>query len=309
MLKNLSYPIPTVGRISIGEIVDNGTRRLPKKLNHFRITAQHKRDGQWVEHPIAAVVAKKIGCEQDKITTIPVRVMFNNPDLIVRERFEAFEKSGSIVCAGNGEKARRQVGQKIEEVSCPGPDHCEFGKASRCDLMVRANFQINAEAEGFTNDEMSSFILRSRGFNTARTLNRKLNFYAKLFKGKLVGVPFDLKLRMKSTAMSMNTPFYYIDLVTAVPLREAAEIAKKTAEENAEIFDQDAFEAVAQEGFANGPFEDGTEEFAEIEEFLLESGESAPALAATNTGAPGSIHANMDQLRAVLEGQEQKRAA
>lgn len=313
MLKNLCYPIPTIGRISIGEIVDNGTRRLPKRLNHFRITAQHKRDGQWVQHPIAEAVAKKTNSELDKLTSIPVKVICNDPDLVVRERFEAYENNGRIVCAGNGEKAKRAVGDKFEEVPCPGADHCEFGKAARCDLMVRANFRIDVEADNVCQDELSTFILRSGGFNTARTLNRKLHFYAKLFGDKLVGVPFLLRLRMKSTAMSMNTPFFYVDLVTAVPLQEAAKLAKETAATMKELgLDQASLDAIVKEGIQNGPFEDSSEDFPEIEEFLLAPDDgAAPAAANQEGGHKGvAVPSNMDELRRALEesGQEKKAA-
>lgn len=273
MIPNLSYPIPTIGRITIGEVFeDEKGRRLPRRLNFFRITAQHKRDGAWVEHPIAKAVLSKQGVEPDKLTSIPVKVIVNDPDLIVRERYEAYTKEGRILCAGNGQTAKRLTDGKIEQVACPGAEKCEFGIGNRCDLMVRANFQIDVESEDpkYTDDELSTFILRSGGINTARTLNRKLHYLAKMFGNRLVGVPLTLKLRCKAGAQSRWTPFYYVDILPAVSLKQAAAMAKKEAEDREAIgIDQASFEAEIRNGLENGPFEDGQEAFEEMEDLLL----------------------------------------
>lgn len=288
MIKNLCYAVPTIGRISIGEIVENNDRRLPRKINHFRITAMHKRDGQWVEHPVAKAIAARQKVEVGKITEIPVKVMFNDPALTLRERYEAFDNMGRTVCAGNGDTGKRMVGGTIEQVPCPGADRCEFGKASRCALMTRANFLIDVEAENYAADGFSAFILRSRGYNTSRILNRKLNYFAAMFGKKLVGVPFVLKLRMKSSAGSKNTPFYYVDLVLATGLKEAMGAAKAEAEARQALgLDQDALEAEVRKGLENGPFEDGEEEAAELEEFLL--GDDGQPKTKTTTEGSGEI--------------------
>lgn len=272
MMPNMTYQIPTVGRIAIGEIIEANGKRLPRRLSHFRITAQHKRDGNWVEHPITAAVAKKMGVEPGKLTEIPIKLMVNDPDLIVRERYEAYTDKGRILCAGDGCKAKR-MGRDgdIEAIDCPGPDKCEFGIRNRCDLMVRANVQIDVEdADRYTNDEMSTFILRSGGINTARTLNRKLKFMAGLFDGNLVGIPMILKLRAKSSAMSYQSTFYYVDIVLAQSLKESKKLANAEAKERQELgFNQGMFEKAIKDGLDNGPFEDTPEEFDEYEDIIL----------------------------------------
>lgn len=52
---------------------------LPKRLSHFNITAQHKRDGKWVTHPAQKAVALKMDCAEDEVPKIPVKLMFNSP--------------------------------------------------------------------------------------------------------------------------------------------------------------------------------------------------------------------------------------
>ena len=293
-IKDFSYTIPTIGRIAIGEKVESNGKNLPKKLDEFVITAQHKRNGQWVPHPITQQVLKSTG--QEKLREIPVALMFNDPDLSLRERYEAFDHMGRMLCAGDGEKARRASDSGIREVDCVGPDQCQFGKDARCRLMTRFNVQIDVPVEEGTPrpDPMSSFILRSAGFNTARTLRTKLKATAALLGGNLLGVPFTLKLRQKSSAMSRQSIFYYVDLVLREDLQTSARMAKETAARISELgLDQAAFEEAIREGLRNGPFEDTTEDFAEAAEYLRDpapegTGQSTDGGGAPEEGADGS---------------------
>lgn len=292
MIKNFSYTIPTVGRISIGEKVERNGNSLPARLNRFVITAQHKRDGKWVEHPITDAVAKATNQDKLKLTEIPVCLMFNDPDLSLRERFEAFDDKGRMLCAGDGEKARRMCSGKVETVDCSGPDHCEFARTARCKLMTRLNVQIDVsqtvEASA-SSDPLSSFILRSSGFNTARTLHCKLQALHGLLDGRLIGVPMILKLRQKSSTQSYQSIFYYADLVPAVPLVEAAKLAKQTALKMEEAgLNQAKFEQQIKKGLENGPFEETLEDLVEYEDYLgddFRTG-SAGEGAGTNDGSP-----------------------
>lgn len=274
MLKNLAYTVPTLGRISIGEITVKNGKRLPTRLNHFKITAQHKKDGEWVMHPLHEEVAKKMNVTEKTITDIPVRLMFNTPSLNMRERYEAFDNNGRILCAGDGETARQASNGGIAKVSCPGPEHCTFGRENRCDVFARLNVQIEGQ-----NDPMSSFIMRTGSFNAVKTLREKLEMMHALFGGRLVGVPLLLKLRQKSSSMSRQSKFYYVDLVlNGVTLAEAAKLAKETEENmKSDGIDYQAFEQAVMGCLNNGGFEDTAEEFEELEEFILgrnENGEN-----------------------------------
>lgn len=269
-IKNFAYTIPTVGRITIGEKVEHNGQKLPHKLNHFKITGHHQRDGRFVEHPAHAVVSAQTGQDKDKVTWIPIKLMFNDPELSVRERYEAFSPDGRMLCAGDGETARRKQGTEIEQVPCAGADHCAYAKAARCKLITRLNVQLNVPAgDTYTADPLSTFILRSSGFNTARTIHAKLTSLAAMLGGHLTGVPLELRLRQKSSAASYQSIFYYVDIVPATDLISCAQLAKKHADDmlNAGL-DQAAFEAAVKAGLANGPFEDTSEDFLEAAEYL-----------------------------------------
>ena len=273
MLSNLSYTIPVAGRITIGDVIENERgKRLPIRLNHFRITSQYKCKGEWVPHPLQAAVAAQMGVKEDKLTEIPVKLMFNKPALTIRERLESYQ-DGRLTCAGCDKgKAKRLTREGMQTVECLGPEICEYALSAKqgCNLMARINLRIDAAAEGSRNDEFSSFILRTRGYNSAKTITAKLEYAAALFKNKLIGIPFILKLRKKSTPLSFNSPFYYADLVLGCSLLDAAKIGQETAEafEKAGL-DQAAFEEAVEAGLANGPFEDTVEEVLEVEELLL----------------------------------------
>lgn len=268
MIKNLAITTPILGTIRLGEVVENAQgKRHPVRCNHFKITAQFKdAEGRWVEHPMHAAVAKQMGVEPDKITEIPVHLMYNDPELNMRARYEAFDRKGRIVCAGDGNCARRSDGEKIETVPCPGAEHCAFGQQAKCDLFARINVQIDGQ-----DDELSSFILRTESFNSVKTLTSKLDSLHALFGGRLTGVPFKLKLRQKASSQSHWSRFFYVDLIlNGVTLAEGAAMAKAWETTQLELgLIQTKYEEKVKANLCNGAFEEGAAEFDEIEPFLL----------------------------------------
>ena len=268
-MKNLAITTPILGTIRLGDIATNAAgKRFPVRCNHFKITGQYKdKDGRWVEHPIHAKIAKKLDVEKDKLTEIPVRLMYNKPELNMRARYEAFDRTGRIVCAGDGENARRADGKTIAKVPCPGAEHCEFGIKAKCDMFARLNVQIEGQ-----NDDFSAFILRTESVNSVKTLTAKMGRMHAMFGNRLTGIPFVLKLRQKASSMSCWSNFYYVDLMLpdGMSPKDALKLAKKHEEDQLEVgLDQAAYEKVVELGLANGAFEEGESEFDEIETFLL----------------------------------------
>lgn len=272
MIHNLAITTPTLGTIRLGDIAINPQgKRYPVRSNHFKITAMFKdADGRWVEHPMHKKVAESTKQDPAQITEIPVRFMFNNPDLNMRARYEAFDRQGRIVCAGDGKCARRRDGEKVVSVECPGADGCTFGKQAKCDLFARLNVIIDGQ-----DDEFSTFILRTESYNAVKTLYAKMKRLYAIFGNRLVGIPFKLKLRQKATSMSMWSKFYYTDLilngVTAIEAMTQAKAYEQELEANG--LSQASFEQEALAGLQNGAFEDGEEDFDELEAFLLARGD------------------------------------
>jgi hypothetical protein len=269
MLKGFAYTTPTQGRISIGRTVEHGGRNLPKKEDFITITSQVKRDGEWLAHPLheRCLQEQKLESASARLRQIPVRLMFDDPDLSFREQYEAFHDSRQV-CVGDGDKARRRIDGRIEELACPGPDNCQFAALYRCQPFGRLNLQIDGQ-----DDPLASFIFRTRGWNSIRTLRTKLEYLRAALGGKLAGLPLLLVMRAKSSRQSLNTPFFFLDLVfrdatpagiaQAVKQRDAHLLALKEAG-----FDLEALEGAAKTCLRNGAFEETDEDALEYEDLM-----------------------------------------
>ena len=276
MLEGFAYTVPTIGRISIGEVVDGENGRLPQKHDYFSITTQVQAAGKWVPHPLHAELESKLpkgnkgegeGGGTKKLREIPIRLMYNNPNLNFRENYTAFGKNGRPVCVGNGKDARRVNQGVVETVGCPGADICEFGRNNRCKPFGRLNVQIDGQ-----DDPFSTFIFRTSGFNSIRILRQKLQSMFGALNGKLVGIPLSLKLRARSSRMSHGTAFYVADITLrdGMSIVAAMDEGKKYRDELAASgFNQGWMEKEASKCLDNGRFEDAEEDFLEFEEFLI----------------------------------------
>lgn len=124
-------------------------------------------------------------------------------------------------------------------------------------------------------DELGTFIFRTTGFNSIRTLAARLNYYHAVSNGLLSCLPLQLTLRGKSTTQSYRTPVYYVDLTLreGVHLQEAIQTAKEIDQKSKLAgFNQAALDQMAWQGYGNARFEEDGEEGVEIiEEFYTES--------------------------------------
>jgi hypothetical protein len=304
MLKGLAITPPVVGRISIGRVVEKNGKRLPEKDDQFTLTTQvQNRDG-WMLHPADQVLRK---ATTGKLRSIPVRVLFNDPDLNLRADYSLFDRdTGRPVCVGNGATCRRvgKDGNGIESLSCPSPDGCAFGQQGGCKPYARLNVIIGDE------DEMGSFILRTTSFNSIRALSARLHYFAAVSGNLLACLPLELKLRGKSTTQSYRSAIYYVDLgVRSGSTLEAAitEARELDTRRKAAGFDQAALDAAARAGFSNGAFEDSIEESVAVaEEFYPpESGRGdsqGDGIAEPDVPPASSLRGKLEQRAALLGG-------
>jgi len=266
MLKGFCYTPPVIGRIAIGETVEQNGKRIPRKSDEISITAQHKKDGQWVEHPLDAKLRN--GKANEKLREIPVRLLFDDPDLSFRESYEAFSGSRQV-CVGDGARAKRRGPDGgIEEIECNGPDSCAYGGAHRCKPFARLNVQIDGQ-----DDPLSTFVFRTSGWNSIRTLRSKLEYLYGAFDGTIAGLPLKLVMRGKSTQLSFNTPFFYLDLL----LRDQTAIGVAEALEDQKMwrvglrFNYVGLESAARHGLRNGAFEETQDDAPDIEDWTISS--------------------------------------
>jgi hypothetical protein len=267
MLKGLALTPPVIGRISIGKVVEKNGKRLPEKDDEFTITSQvQNRDG-WVNHPLDEQLRKD---KSTKLRSIPVRLLFDDPDLSLRANYTMFDRAtGRPLCVGNGETSKRATLSGMQSFACPSPQSCPLAEGGNCKPYGRLNVRIDVEGTG--SDELGSFVLRTTGFNSIRTLSARLRYFHALSGGLLSALPLELRLRGKSTTLSHRTPIYYVDLTLRAETTLAQAVASARTEweaRKAAGMDQAALDEVARAGFALGEFDESEEDGAAVvEEF------------------------------------------
>lgn len=264
MIKGLAITPPILGRISIGRVVEKNGKRLPEKDDQFTITSQIQSKEGWIKHPLDEQLRANI--PNQKLRSIPVRMIFNDPDLNLRAEYTLFDRqTGRPVCVGNGETCQRLTNQGVEQHPCPSPDLCPLAQGGHCKPYGRLHVNLGES------DEFGTFIFRTTGFNSIRTLAARLSYYHAASNGLLSCLPLQLILRGKSTTQSYRQPVYYVDLTLreGISLNEAIIQAKQIDEQSKQAgFYQEALDFTARKGFGNGRMDVDMEEGLEvIEEF------------------------------------------
>ncbi len=290
MLKGLAITPPALGRISIGKVIEKNGKRLPEKDDQFTITSQVQgRDG-WLLHPLNDELRKT---PEEKLRSIPVRLLFNEPDLNFRAEYSLFDRqTGRPTCVGNGETCKRQTAEGIQSLPCPSPDGCTLAKGGACKPYGRLNVVIGDE------DLLGSFVFRTTGFNSIRTLAARLHYFQAISGNRLACLPLELRLRGKSTRQSHSTPIFYADITvrSGITMEEALLAARQLDESRESAgFDQAALDMAARQGLSNGAFEENEEDSGAIVEEFFPAGEPERTAPTANPTTRPSL---ADQLEA-----------
>ncbi len=292
MLKGLALTPPVIGRISIGKVVEKGGKRLPEKDDEFTITSQVQNKDGWVNHPMDAELRKAGGA---KLRNIPVRLLFDDPDLNLRANYTLFDRqSGRPLCIGNGETCKRSTLGGIQAFDCPSPESCEFNGGGFCKPYGRLNVRIGDD------DELGSFVFRTTGFNSIRTISSRLKYFQAVSGGLLSTLPLELRLRGKSTSQSHRAAIYYVDLTvrTGMTMAEAIASAREQCEKRKESgFNQAALDDAARQGFGQGAFEESAEEGVAVVEEFFPDGEGSEMVGTVITTGQSNKIALSDKLK------------
>lgn len=264
MLKGLALTPPIIGRISIGKVVEKNGKRLPEKDDEFTLTSQVQNKDGWVPHPLNETLRQA----NTKLRQIPVRLLFDDPDLNMRASYSLFDRqTGRPLCVGNGETCRRSTASGIQSMPCPAPEGCELAQKG-CKPFGRLNVRVGDD------DELSAFVFRTTGFNSIRTLSTRLRYLQAVSGGLLSTLPLELRLRGKSTTQSHRAPIYYVDLTLRSGMTLQEGIAQARADwdaRKASGFDQKALDELARQSLSQGVFEESAEDGAAVvEEFFPE---------------------------------------
>ena len=269
MIKGLAITPPILGRISIGRVVEKNGKRLPEKDDQFTITSQIQGKDGWVKHPLDEQLRSQ--APNQKLRSIPVRMIFNDPELNLRAEYSLFDRqTGRPICVGNGQTCQRMTSQGVEQHPCPSPDLCPLGQGGHCKPYGRLHVNLDES------DEFGTFIFRTTGFNSIRTLAARLSYYHAASNGLLSCLPLQLTLRGKSTTQSYRQPVYSVDLTLrdGIHLQEAIQTAKEIDQKSKLCgFNQAALDQMARQGYGNARFEVNAEEGLDlVEEFYNDKG-------------------------------------
>jgi hypothetical protein len=276
MIKGLAITPPILGRISIGKMVEKNGKRIPEKDDQFTLTSQIQNKEGWVKHPLDEQLRAK--APNQKLRSIPVRMIFNDPELNLRAEYTLFDRQiGRPVCVGNGETCQRLTNQGVEHHPCPSPDLCSLAQGGLCKPYGRLYVNLDES------DELGTFIFRTTGFNSIRTLAARLSYYHAASNGLLSCLPLQLTLRGKSTTQSYRTPVYYVDLTLreGIHLQEAIQTANEINQKSKLLgFNQGALDQIARQGYSNPQFEvdreGGTDLVEEFYAVASSEGEQQP---------------------------------
>lgn len=270
IVKGITLTPPVIGRIMMGhvEIKQAGgkLRALPSKDDHFTITTLVQGDNRiWERHPLD----EKLKAANEKLTAIPIRLAYNDPGLMLRNRFTVFDNKNRQVCSGNGVTARRATENGVQTVDCPRPENCRFGQDNRCANYTRFYTQIEGQS-----DPLGVFALRTASHNSLDYLAGHLLRLHGLTQGKLAGMPLMLKLVPKTTAQSMWSTIYFANLELR-PGHSLIDALRETNQYQGALeqagLSQERMEAAMREGMANSDFADEIEdadEWSSDEEML-----------------------------------------
>lgn len=276
MIHGLAITPPILGRISIGKTIEKNGKRLPQKDDQFTITTQLQGKQGWIKHPLdeqlRQTLSKDQSNKQPKLRSIPVKMLFNEPDLNLRAEYTLFDRqTGRQLCVGNGVVCQRRTGKGLEQLACPSPDSCDIGKNRQCKPFGR--LYVGIDIKDNHKDELGAFIFRTTGFNSIRTLLARLSYYQAISGNLLAYLPLQLTLRGKSTTQSYRQPVYFVDLTlqNSMSLSDAITQAKQRQQHQIDSgIDQDALDVIAKTGVAKSGFEINSDEGAEVvEEFYM----------------------------------------
>lgn len=236
---NRKPSLPERGKIKIGKKGPSRTSKggvkfsPPVKLDHFIVTGMDRdNDDNFIpDVELMEAIAKKTGQDAEKLTRIPVRLLYNDPALNLETRYAAY-KGRSVWCSGNGEVAQRAVkgpGQ-YEPVTCP----CErIEQGYEGDPKCKINGVLSVLIDGAPGVG-GVWKFRTTSFNSVDGLFGSLAFMATITGGQLANLPLELVLREKMGILpdGKQQKIYVVAIEYSGNLDELRDVGYKIALEN-----------------------------------------------------------------------------
>lgn len=141
-------------------------------------------------------------------------------------------------------------------------------------------------------DELGTFIFRTTGFNSIRSLAARLSYYQAVSGNLLSCLPLQLRIRGKSTTQSHRSAIYYVDLTVreGSTLEQSIIDARSTDDQRKQSgYDQDALDQAGRVGFSNAAFEFSEDEIPEVLEEFYSTEENNESQQIVQANAANSV--------------------
>ncbi len=208
-IKNLIAQLPERGKIKIGakgkmrKSNQGNEFQPPIKLDHFRITTLRRLDDGNLERDEA--IHQRLG---DEPTEIPVRLLYDDPELNFPTRYAAFV-GRTLWCSGDGESAMRLTkdGKDRFEIGCPcrlsDPSYQpKRGDPPRCKMNGSLSVVIDG-ASGLG----GVWKFRTTSYNSITGIMGAMIFVRSITGGPLANIPLKLRVQPKqATAPTDGSP-------------------------------------------------------------------------------------------------------
>ena len=205
MIKNFIPRLAERGRIKIGEKGELKTSQggkqfsQPKKLDHMVVTTM-QRDAAGRLLPDTELMGR-LHPGGGKITEIPVRLLYDDPDLNFFTRY-AYYQGSRCWCSGDGETAQRLTGEngKYAPVPCP----CEkqdpmYQGPHKCKTL--GTLQVLIEG---VNRVGGVWSFRTTSWNSVNAILSSMALIKTISGGPLAGIPLVMVLSPKTVTIPMT---------------------------------------------------------------------------------------------------------
>ena len=238
MIKNFIPRLAERGRVKIGEKGEMKTSQggkqfsQPKKLDHMVVTTM-QRDAAGRLLPDTPLMAQ-LNPGGGKITEIPVRLLYDDPDLNFFTRYACY-RGTRCWCSGDGEAAQRLTGENgnYQPVPCP----CErqdpmYQGQDKCKTLGTLMVLI----EG-VNRVGGVWSFRTTSFNSVNAILSSMALIKTITGGPLAGIPLVMVLSPKTVTIPISGQSMVVFIVSLEyrgPETELAELGYELARRRVE---------------------------------------------------------------------------
>lgn len=183
------------GHLRLGRKVQGQRGLYPQKSDHFIADFENPE--------VEALFYRLYGAEPKRVS-----ICFGGEEIedVFPQFYKCYGKSAGLKCKGDGEFASRITAEgELEEVECPTPEHCDYGKQNGCKQMAAMQFFI----KGLPGIQV--FQVNTTSFNSIININSGIELLQTVRRGRSIrGVWVDLCLVEQAAQVNGKAVTIYV---------------------------------------------------------------------------------------------------